>query len=51
MGKSNYSFEKRQKQLAKKRKKDEKRQRKTGKQSEHLQEGPPQPSVDSKTDV
>lgn len=40
MAKPNYSFEKRQKEIAKKRKKEEKRQRKLGAQEEPPQEGP-----------
>ena len=46
MAKPNYTFEKRQKELAKKRKKEEKRQRKAGAPNELPQDGAPQsPSV------
>ena len=38
LAKTNYSFEKRQKELAKKKKKDEKRQRKQGKQGDPSEE-------------
>ena len=41
MGKPNYQFEKRQKDLAKKKKKEEKLQRKTAKKSAEGQEQPP----------
>ena len=51
MAKTNYTFEKRQRDLAKKRKKEEKRQRKIGIQSEPPSEGPPQPPLDAKTDA
>jgi len=40
VAKPNYSFEKRQKELAKKRKKEEKRQRKAGTPDEPSQETP-----------
>lgn len=41
MAKPNYSFEKRQKELAKKRKKEEKKQRKAGTQNELPPDGSP----------
>jgi hypothetical protein len=44
MAKPNYTFEKRQKELAKKRKKEEKRQRKAGAANELPVNDPPQPS-------
>ena len=42
MAKPNYTFEKRQKELAKKRKKEEKRQRKAGTLNEPAADGSPQ---------
>jgi hypothetical protein len=51
MGKPNYKFAKRQRDLAKKQKKDEKRQRKAGTQSERSPEDPTQPSVERDGDV
>jgi len=44
MAKPNYSFEKRQKELAKKRKKEEKKQRKAGTQDELPPNGTPGPA-------
>lgn len=49
MAKPNYTFEKRQRDLAKKRKKEEKRLRKTGARGDQPSEGPPQSPVDEKT--
>jgi len=46
MAKPNYSFEKRQRDLAKKRKKEEKRERKKGTQSEQPAVGTPASSGD-----
>lgn len=46
MAKPNYTYEKRQRDLAKKKKKEEKRQRKSGTQGERPPEDPPQPSAD-----
>ena len=43
MAKTNYSFEKRQKELAKKRKKEEKRKKKAGIIDEPTPDGFPQP--------
>ena len=51
MAKPNYAFAKRQRDLAKKQKKEEKRQRKTGTQGERPQEVPPQAPVDETTVV
>jgi len=51
MAKPNYAFEKRQKDLARKKKKEEKRQRKTETKAERPPEDPPQPAVDETTDV
>ena len=51
MAKTNYSFEKRQRDLAKKRKKEEKRLRKLGTPSEPPAEDSPQPPVDTQTDT
>lgn len=50
MVKPNYTFEKRQKELAKKKKQEEKRQRKTGTQTEQPQGDLPQPP-DGETNV
>jgi hypothetical protein len=49
MAKPNYAFAKRQRDLAKKQKKEEKRLRKTGTNETPPQEGPPQPIRDVKT--
>lgn len=46
MAKTNYSFEKRQKELAKKKKQEEKRQRKIATKDEQSQEGLPKPPAD-----
>jgi hypothetical protein len=46
MAKPNYSFEKRQKEIAKKKKQEEKRQRKIAPQGEQPQNGQPQPPTD-----
>jgi len=43
MARTNYSFEKRQKELAKKKKQEEKRQRKIAGKDEQTQEDAPQP--------
>lgn len=40
MGRSNYSYEKRQKELAKKKKKEEKKQRKLEKQKQRIEDSP-----------
>jgi len=48
MPKPNYAFAKRQRDIAKKQKKEEKRQRKTGASDNPSQEGPPKPG-DEKT--
>ena len=45
MAKPNYSFEKRQKEIAKKKKQEEKRLRKATPQGEHPQDETPQPPV------
>jgi hypothetical protein len=50
MAKTNYSFEKRQRDLAKKRKKEEKRLRKQGTTPETPPEGAPQPPTDTNSD-
>ncbi len=50
MAKPNYTFEKHKRDLAKKRKKEEKRQRKIEKQGERLPKGPSEPPVEYKTD-
>lgn len=47
MAKPNYAFAKRQRDLAKKRKKEEKRQRKAGTQNEQTPEGSSEPSADA----
>ena len=49
MAKPNYSYEKRQKEIAKKKKQEEKRLKKTGQQGEQSQDGTPQPPVDETT--
>ena len=46
MAKTNYTFEKRQKELAKKKKQEEKRLKKAAPQGEQSQEDAPQPPVD-----
>lgn len=51
MGKPNYKFAKRQRDLAKKQKKEEKRQRKAGTPSEQSPEDQTQPSVERDGDV
>lgn len=49
MAKPNYSFEKRQKELAKKKKQEEKRLKKMAPQAEQPQDGMVQPPADEKT--
>jgi len=49
MPKPNYAFAKRQRDIAKKQKKEEKRQRKTGASENPSQEHPPQPPDKEKT--
>lgn len=49
MAKPNYQFEKRQRDIAKKKKKEEKRLKKAGAQAEQPVEGQPQPVTDDKT--
>ena len=49
MAKPNYAFAKRQRDLAKKQKKEEKRLRKTGANETQPQEGTPPPAGDVKT--
>lgn len=49
MAKTNYTFEKRQKEIAKKKKQEEKRQRKIAPQGEPLQNDQPPPSVEEVT--
>jgi hypothetical protein len=46
MAKTNYTFEKRQKEIAKKQKKEEKRQRKIAPQGERPQDDQPHPPAD-----
>ena len=46
MAKTNYSFEKRQKELAKKKKQEEKRQKKVGSKDEPAQDETTQPLVE-----
>jgi hypothetical protein len=46
MAKTNYSFEKRQKEIAKKQKQEEKRQRKISQKGEQPQEDIPKPPAD-----
>ena len=46
MAKTNYTFEKRQKEIAKKKKNEEKRLRKIAPKDEQLPDGTPQPPVD-----
>jgi len=50
MARTNYSFEKRQKELAKKKKQEEKRQRKLAGKEEQTQEDSPQPIVGESAD-
>ena len=49
MAKTNYSFEKRQKEIAKKKKQEEKRQRKIAPKDEQSQEDLPKPPDDENT--
>ncbi|MBI2311281.1 MAG: hypothetical protein HYU77_02115 [Betaproteobacteria bacterium] len=49
MAKPNYQYEKRQKELAKKKKQEEKRLRKTGKGDAQPQENPDQPPDQAET--
>ena len=49
MAKPNYAFAKRQRDIAKKAKKEEKRQRKAGTGESRPQDVPPPPTVDDKT--
>lgn len=51
MAKPNYSFEKRQKEIAKKKKQEEKRLKKIAPQGEQHQDEIVQPPVDEKTDA
>ena len=51
MAKPNYSFEKRQKELAKKKKQEEKRLKKMAPQDEQPQDGIVQPHAGEKTDA
>jgi hypothetical protein len=51
MGKPNYKFAKRQRDLAKKQKKEEKRQRKVGTQTERSPDDPTPPPVERDGDV
>jgi hypothetical protein len=51
MAKTNYSFEKRQKEIAKKKKQEEKRQKKIGSKEEPLQDETPQPPVNEATNT
>lgn len=46
MAKTNYSYEKRQKEIAKKQKQEEKRQRKIAPKDDQSQEDVPKPPVD-----
>lgn len=46
MAKPNYTFEKRQKELAKQKKQEEKLQKKAAAKSEHAQENQPQTATD-----
>lgn len=50
MAKTNYTFEKRQKEIAKKKKQEEKRLKKIAPQGERPQDETVQPPVDEKTD-
>jgi hypothetical protein len=49
MAKPNYGYEKRQRELAKKKKKEEKRLRKAGAEDSPAEDAQPQSSVDEKT--
>jgi len=49
MAKTNYSFEKRQKEIAKKQKQEEKRQRKISPKGEQPQEDIPKPPAEEST--
>ncbi|HEU0220510.1 MAG TPA: hypothetical protein VFQ98_06915 [Gallionella sp.] len=49
MAKPNYSYEKRQKEIAKKKKQEEKRQKKAASQGERPQDDSPQPPLDGAT--
>ena len=49
MAKPNYKFEKRQRDIAKQKKKDKKQQRKAGTPAEQPADGAPQPPVNEKT--
>lgn len=49
MAKPNYTFEKRQKEIAKKKKQEEKRLKKTAPKEDQLQEGAHPPPVDGTT--
>jgi hypothetical protein len=51
MAKTNYTFEKRQKEIAKKQKKEEKRQRKIAPQDERPENDQPLPPVDKTSDI
>ena len=51
MAKTNYTFEKRQKEIAKKQKKEEKRQRKIAPQDERPENDQPLPPVDKASDI
>ena len=51
MAKTNYTFEKRQKEIAKKQKKEEKRQRKIAPQGERPENDQPPPSADKVSDI
>ena len=50
MARTNYSFEKRQKEIAKKKKQEEKRQRKMASKEEQIQEDMPQPPTAENTE-
>lgn len=50
MARTNYSFEKRQKEIAKKQKQEEKRQRKIAAKEEQTQEDTLQPHTDENTE-
>ena len=51
MAKTNYTFEKRQKEIAKKKKQEEKRQRKIAPQGEQPQNDPTPPPAEEMTSV
>jgi len=51
MAKPNYSFEKRQRELAKKKKKEEKRLQKLSAKEQRTEDGQPQPTADSQSDT